>query len=95
MLWGSQDPRAGEGPSGRYVQYDNESGAVMLNLPSGVSKYRHELEEDLMDEFYGEAAGGADAHRSIDLWVKDWIDKKAKEDPSILEDEGDASSPDE
>ena len=85
MLWGTQDPKAGEHPAGRYVQYDNESGAVMLNLPPGFAKYKADLEEELMEEFYGDAAGGADVHRSIDTWVKDWIDKKAKEDPSVLE----------
>jgi hypothetical protein len=87
MLYGTNDPKAGEGPQGRYVQYDNESGAMMLNLPPGFAKYKHDLEEELMEEFYGEAAGGVDAHRSIDTWIKDWIDKKAKEDPSVLEDE--------
>ena len=67
--------------------YDNDSGAVMLNLPPGFSKYKADLEEELMEEFYGEAAGGVGAHQTIDAWVKDWIERKAKEDPSVLEDE--------
>jgi hypothetical protein len=87
MLYGTQDMKAGEGPKGQYVQYDNESGAVMLNLPPGFAKYKADLEEELMEEFYGDAAGGEGVHRSIDNWVKDWINKKAKEDPSVLEED--------
>ena len=85
MLYGSMDPRAGEGPQGRYVQYDNESGAMMVNLPPRFSKYKGELEEDLMEEFYGDTAGAADTGRSIDAWVKDWIEKKEKEDPDLAQ----------
>ena len=80
MLYGSMDPRAGEGPQGRYVQYDNSSGAIMVNLPPEMSKWKHELEEDLMDEFYGEPAGAADANRTLDAWVKSWIERKEKEE---------------
>src|SRR5262249_26731550 len=44
MLGGSMDPRAGEGPQGRYVQYDNESGAMLVNLPPRFAKLKAELE---------------------------------------------------
>ncbi len=74
----------GEGPQGRYMQYDNEMGAMMLNLPPRFAKYKGELEEDLMDEFYGESAGGKEQHRSIDEWIAEWIRRKEEEDPDLL-----------
>ena len=81
VLHGSMNPRAGEGPKQRYTQYDNESGAIMVNLPDRFAKYKRELEEDLMDEFYADPAGGASNAKSIDDWVKDWIERKERDDP--------------
>lgn len=78
------DYMAGEGPAGRYMQYDNEMGAMMLNLPPRFAKYKADLEQDLMDEFYGEAAGGKDQQRTIDEWIGDWIRRKEEEDPDLL-----------
>ena len=75
----------GEGPKGRYMQYDNEMGAMMLNLPPRFSKYKDELQEDLMDEFYGSSAGGKEMQRTIDEWIADWIRKKEEEDPDLLD----------
>jgi hypothetical protein len=83
MLYGSMDPRAGEGPRGRYVQYDNESGEIMVNLPAKFGRFKRELEEDLMEEFYGEPTGAAEGGKSIDTWIQAWIDKKVEEDPSL------------
>jgi len=74
----------GEGPPGRYMQYDNEIGAMMLNLPPRFAKYKADLEQDLMDEFYGAAAGGKEQHRTIDEWIGDWIRRKEEEDPDLL-----------
>jgi hypothetical protein len=85
LLYGSMKPQAGEGPAGRYVQYDNESGAIMLNLPARFSKLKHELEEELMEEFYGEPGGAAESSRSIDSWVKAWIEKKEREHPELVQ----------
>lgn len=75
----------GEGPQGRYMQYDNDSGAMMLNLPARFAKYKRELQEDLMDAFYGEAAGGKDQHQTIEQWIADWMRKKEEEDPSLVQ----------
>ena len=69
----------GEGPPGRYMQYDNEVGAMILNLPAHLSEYKAELAEDLMDHFYGDTAGAKDTHESIDAWIANWIEKKAAE----------------
>lgn len=73
----------GEGPEGQYMQYDNEVGAMMLNLPAHVAKYKADLQEDLMDAFYGDAAGGKDQHQTINAWIADWIRKKEDEDPDF------------
>ncbi|MBI3722872.1 hypothetical protein HY251_02790 [bacterium] len=83
MLYGSMEPAAGEGPRGRYFQYDNESGSMMIDLPARFAKYKGELEEDLMDEFQGEPAGAAESGKTIDAWIKAWIEKKEKEDPDL------------
>ena|SRR5579871_6155164 len=83
MLWGSQDPKAGETQKGRYFQYDNESGAMIVDLPERFSKYKRELEEELLDEFLGEPGGAAESGRSIDAWIKAWIEKKEQEDPEL------------
>lgn len=69
----------GEGAEGRYMQYDNEMGAMILNLPSHLAEHKAELTEDLMDAFYGEAAGGKEMHTSIDAWIANWIENKAAE----------------
>jgi len=81
---GEKEP-TGEGPAGRYMQYDNEMGAMMLNLPPRFAKYKHELEEDLMDEFYGAEAGGNEMHKSINQWIAEWIRKKEDEDPDLIQ----------
>lgn len=75
------DPHAARGESapGRYLQYDNEAGAMILNLPAHLAEFRAELQEDLMDLFYGEAAGGKDMHDSIDAWIAEWIERKSAE----------------
>lgn len=73
----------GEGPPGQYMQYDNEIGAMMLNLPPRFSKYKADLVEDLMDHFYGAAAGGKEQHQRINEWIADWIRKKEDEDPDL------------
>ncbi len=88
---GAKKPQGppGEGPRGRYMQYDNEMGAMMLNLPPRFAKYKAELEEDLMDEFYGAAAGGKEQHRTIDEWIAEWIRRKEEEDPDLLREGGD------
>ncbi len=83
ILYGSMDPKAGETQQLRYTQYDNDTGAIMVNLPDKFAKYKADLEEDLMDEFYGDPAGSADGAKSLDTWIKDWIDKKEREDPDI------------
>ena len=63
----------GEGPQGRYMQYDNEMGAMMLDLPSRFAKYKADLEQDIMDEFYGSSAGGKEMHKTINEWItNDW-----------------------
>lgn len=86
------DGRApGEGPQGNYMQYDNEMGAMMLDLPARFAKYKGELEEDLMDAFYGDAAGGNVTHLSINEWIAAWIQKKEAEDPDLA---GPARRPD-
>lgn len=78
------DGRApGEGPAGVYMQYDNEMGAMMLDLPPRFAKYKGELEEDLMDAFYGDAAGGKATHQSINQWIAEWIKQKEAEDPDL------------
>ena len=77
--------RAGEGPQGRYMQYDNEMGAMLLNLPPRFAKYKHQLEEDLMNEFYGAAAGGKEQHKTINEWIGEWIRKKEDEDPDLIQ----------
>ena len=74
----------GEGPQGRYMQYDNEMGAMILNLPPRFAKYKDELQEDLMDEFYGAAAGGKEQHQAIDEWISEWIKRKEDEDPDLM-----------
>jgi hypothetical protein len=89
----SQEPKGppkpgqypGEGPQGLYMQYDNYSGAMMLNLPARFAKYKRELQEDLMDEFYGSAAGGKDQQQTIDQWIAEWMRKKEQEDPSLIQ----------
>jgi hypothetical protein len=76
---------AGEGPAGRYMQYDNEMGAMMLNLPPRFAKYKGDLQEDLMDAFYGAAAGGKTKHQEINEWIAEWIRKKEEEDPDLIQ----------
>ncbi len=80
-----QKPSTGEGPQGLYMQYDNEMGAMMLDLPPRFSKYKADLEEDLMDEFYGAPAGGKESHQAINEWIGDWIRKKEAEDPNLVQ----------
>jgi len=82
-LYGSMDPRAGEAKAGRYVVYDNETGEINVQLPPRFAKYRRELEEDLLEEFMGEPSASADGQRSLDAWVKAWIDRKMKDDPDL------------
>ena len=79
------DYMAGEGPKGRYMQYDNEMGVMELNLPPRFAKYKHELQEDLMDAFYGAPAGAKDQHQSINEWIAEWIRKKEDEDPDLIQ----------
>ncbi len=79
------DYMSGEGPQGRYMQYDNEMGAMMLNLPPRFAKYKADLQEDIMDAFYGAAAGGKDQHQNINQWISDWIRKKEDEDPDLIQ----------
>ena len=67
------DYMAGEGPQGRYMQYDNEMGAMMLNLPPRFAKYKADLEEDIMDAFYGSAAGGKEQHQTINQWISTYV----------------------
>jgi hypothetical protein len=88
VLYGSMKPDAGETKAGRYVQYDNETGAIMVNLPPRFAQYKRELEEDLMEEFYGEPSGAAEGTNSLDRWIAQWIEKKEKEDPSLTRPEG-------
>jgi hypothetical protein len=83
VLYGSMDPKAGETQQLRYTQYDNDSGAIMVNLPDKFAKYKADLEEDLMDEFLGAPTGSADGAKNLDAWVKDWIERKEREDPDI------------
>jgi hypothetical protein len=83
MLYGSMNPAASEAKAGRYVTYDNDTGEILLNIPPRFAKYKHELEEELMEEFMGEPSASADGQRSLDAWVRSWIDKKSKEDPSL------------
>ena len=66
------------------MQYDNEIGAMMLNIPPRFAKYKAELEEDLMDEFYGASAGGNPQHKTINEWIAEWMRKKEEEDPDLL-----------
>ncbi|MGE0712497.1 MAG: hypothetical protein AB7N76_01460 [Planctomycetota bacterium] len=77
------DPIVREGKPGRYMQYDNEAGAMILNLPEKFRKYKAELQEDLMDAFYGESGGGKDQHQTIDEWIAEWIARKEAEDPEL------------
>lgn len=81
---GPKQPPTGEGEKGRYMQYDNEMGAMMIDLPPRFAKYKAELEEDLMDAFYGDTAGAKQTHQTINEWVADWIKKKEQEDPSLI-----------
>lgn len=76
-------PSTGESEKGKYLQYDNEMGAMMVDLPPKFAKYKGELEEDLMDAFYGAEAGGNQMHATIDDWIADWMKKKEEEDPTL------------
>ena len=80
----------GEGPRGQYMQYDNEMGAMMLELPPRFAKYKGELAEDIMDAFYGASAGGKPQHATIEEWIADWIARKEEEDPDLRRDQVDA-----
>lgn len=82
-------PPTGEGEQGRYLQYDNEMGAMMVDLPPRFAKYKGELEEDLMDAFYGAEAGANQMHKTIDEWLAEWMKKKEQEDPTLREPGGD------
>ncbi|MCO5170850.1 MAG: hypothetical protein M9894_31360 [Planctomycetes bacterium] len=79
-----QKPPTGEGERGRHMQYDNEWGAMMIDIPPRFAKYKAELEEDLMDAFYGDTAGAKQTHQTINEWVADWMKKKEQEDPSLI-----------
>jgi hypothetical protein len=81
---GPKKPSTGEGEKGRYMQYDNEMGAMMIDIPPRFAKYKAELEEDLMDAFYGDSAGAKQTHQTINEWVADWMKKKEQEDPSLI-----------
>lgn len=81
---GLKKPPTGEGEKGRYMQYDNEMGAMMIDIPPRFAKYKAELEEDLMDAFYGDSAGAKQTHQTINEWVADWMKKKEQEDPSLI-----------
>lgn len=83
MLYGSMDPKAGEARAGRYVVYDNETGEIAVSLPPRFAKYKGELEEELLEEFLGEPSASVEGQRSLDAWVKQWIEKKTKEDPDL------------
>ena len=83
MLYGSQDPRAGEAKAGRYVMYDNETGEIHVQLPDRFAKYKGELEEELLEAFLGEPSGSVEGQRGLDAWGKEWIDRKTKEDPDL------------
>jgi hypothetical protein len=82
---GPKKPSTGEGEKGKFMQYDNEMGAMMLDIPARYHKYRGELEEDLMDAFYGAEAGGKQMHQTINEWLADWLKRKADEDPTLLD----------
>jgi len=87
MLYGSMKPAAGETKAGRWAMYDNETGEIHLNLPPRFAKYKRELEEDLLEAFMGEPTGSVDGQRSLDAWLKEWIEKKTKEDPDLAKPE--------
>jgi len=89
MLYGSQDPRAGEARAGRYAVYDNETGEIHVQLPPRFAKLRRELEEELLEEFLGEPTGSAQGQQSLDSWIKAWIEKKTKEDPDLARPDAD------
>ena len=76
---GEEGLLTGEGAEGRYMQYDNEAGAMILNIPPHLAEFKGDLQEDLMDAFYGEAAGGKEMHTSIDAWIANWIEEKTAE----------------
>lgn len=77
-------PRAGEGPAGRYMRFDNEAGVMELCLPPRLAKYRAELQEELLDAFYGAPAGARETHQTINQWIAEWIRKKEEEDPDLV-----------
>jgi hypothetical protein len=81
---GPKKEPTGEGEKGRYMQYDNEMGAMMVDIPPRFAKYKGELEEDLMDAFYGDQAGAKQTHQTINEWIADWMKKKEQEDPSLI-----------
>jgi hypothetical protein len=83
VLHGSMKPGAGEVRAGRYVLYDNDSGEIQVQLPPRFAKYRRELEEDMLEEFMGEPSASADGQRSLEAWIKAWIEKKTEEDPDL------------
>jgi hypothetical protein len=91
MLYGSMKPAAGEAKVGRYAVYDNETGEISIQLPPRFAKYKRELEEDVLDHFMGEPTGGAEGQRSLDAWIKEWIDRKTKEDPDLARPDADDS----
>jgi hypothetical protein len=86
---GPGKPSTGEGEKGRHMQYDNEMGAMMIDIPPRFAKYKAELEEDLMDAFYGDSAGAKQTHQTINDWVAEWCRKKEQEDPTLIVPDGD------
>jgi hypothetical protein len=64
------------------MQYDNEAGAIMVNLPPRYAPYKAELHEDLMDFFYGSSPVG-DTAESINDFIRQWCERMEQEHPEI------------
>lgn len=79
-----RDLSAGEGKKHRWFQYDNESGAIMVNLPPRFAPYKRELEEEILDFFYGASPVG-DTAESINDFIKRWCERMEDEHPELKE----------
>jgi len=64
---------------GKFVTFDNSIGEVTLRIPPEFNEHRQDLLQRLYDEYYGTPAGDPKVLEEMNLFVAEWIKKKALE----------------
>lgn len=73
--------KEGEGGStSKFVTFDNTIGEVTLRVPPEFKQYQEELLGILYERYYGEPAGDPKVLEEMNIFVGEWLQKKAQEE---------------